>query len=185
MYICIHVCIYIYTYIYMYTFTDSDLASLSKREKKRVSEQASGLCLEFARLRYDMHSLALLLSLSLINQPRKLPLSFSIAVSCSLFLSLARSLYRSLALSLSHAPPTHPHSLSRRAPLHAAASKSWPTPLNPTALYIRVCVYVCMCVCVHVCMCVRVCVYMHIYVCVCVYVYTHTHIYIYICMYIT
>ena len=60
-------CVYIYTYIYICTFTDSDLASPSEREKKRASERASGLCLEFATLRYDMRSLALLLSLSLLN----------------------------------------------------------------------------------------------------------------------
>ena len=140
----------------------------------------SGLCLEFATLRYDMHSLALLLSFSLLNQT-SLPLSFflhrCLLLSFSLSLSLSFAISLSLSLCLMPLPHTPPPSLSGHLCVQLQANPGLHLSLPPR------CTYVCVCVCVCVCMCVRVCVYMHMYACecVCMYTHTHTHTHIYIC----
>jgi len=110
---CIYIYIYIYTYIH--TFTDCDLASVSERETKRASEQASGWCLEFSILRYDMRSLALSLSLSLLNQTSlslSLFLHRCLFVSFSLAHSLSLMFASSLLLSLCLIPLPHTPTLS-------------------------------------------------------------------------
>jgi len=143
----------------------------------------SGLCLEFATLRYDMHSLALLLSFSLLNQT-SLSLSFFLHRCPLLSFSLARSLSLSLAICLSLSlcfmplPHTPPLSLSGHLCVHLQANPGLHLSLPPRCTYVCVCV----CVCVYVCACVCICICMCECVCVCIHTHTHTHIYI--CRYI-
>jgi len=148
-------------------------------EEKKERESGRVACA--FNVRHSGMTRALLLSCFLFPssiKPRFLSLSFSIAVSCSPFLSLARSLYRSLALFRSLSVSTPPLSLSARS--FACGSKQIVAYTSRSHRVVHTCVCVCVCMCTYV----RVCVYMHIYVCVSVFMYTHTHTHKYICMYI-
>ena len=50
------------------------------------------------------------------------------------------------------------------------------------ALYIYVCVYIC--ICIYMCVYICVCVYMHTYVYICMYICVYIYVYVYMCVYI-